>query len=110
MAHSHGNSLWTDVVAPKRWGKAPDLVLSGPNEGQNVGKVVVHSGTIGNVQFSAGRGIPSIALSADTNTVDDKTLNNPNSAIVAKQTVVLLKNYKLRQARANCCQKALPSM
>ena len=80
-----------DVVAPKRWGKAPDLVLSGPNEGQNVGKVVVHSGTIGNVQFSAGRGIPSIALSADTNTVDDKTLNNPNSAIVAKQTVVLLK-------------------
>ncbi|WP_034602738.1 5'/3'-nucleotidase SurE [Acinetobacter sp. NIPH 284] len=90
MATAYG----LDVVAVKQWGKAPDLVLSGPNEGQNVGKVVVHSGTIGNVQFSAGKGIPSIALSADTNTVDDKTLNNANSAIVAKQTVVLLKELQ----------------
>ena len=91
-------------------GKAPDLVLSGPNEGLNVGKVVVHSGTIGNVQFSAGRGIPSIALSADTNTVDDKTLNNPNSAIVAKQTVVLLKELQAKAGKGRCCQKALPLM
>lgn len=66
-----------DIVAKKHWGKLPDLVLSGPNEGQNVGKVVIHSGTIGNVQLSAGRGIPSIALSADTNTVDDKSLKMP---------------------------------
>lgn len=98
--YTHGTPVMAtvyglDVVASKRWGKAPDLVLSGPNEGQNVGKVVVHSGTIGNVQFSAARGIPSIALSADTNTVDDKTLNNPNSAIVAKQTVVLLKEFSV---------------
>jgi 5'-nucleotidase len=40
-------------VAP-RAGKAPDLVLSGPNEGQNVGRVVINSGTIGNAQFAAG--------------------------------------------------------
>lgn len=103
MATAYG----LDVVAVKQWGKAPDLVLSGPNEGQNVGKVVVHSGTIGNVQFSAGKGIPSIALSADTNTVDDKTLNNANSAIVAKQTVVLLKELQSKAGQAPLLPKGI---
>ena len=80
-----------DVLAPARWNKAPDLVLSGPNEGQNVGRVVVSSGTIGNAQFAAGRGIPAIALSAGTDTVDNTGLANPNSAIVAQLSVKLLK-------------------
>ncbi|MER8208571.1 5'/3'-nucleotidase SurE [Acinetobacter baumannii] len=110
--YTHGTPVMAtvyglDVVAPKRWGKAPDLVLSGPNEGQNVGKVVVHSGTIGNVQFSAGRGIPSIALSADTNTVDDKALSNPNSAIVAKQTVVLLKELQAKAGKGQLLPKGI---
>lgn len=96
-----------DVVAKKRWGKAPDLVLSGPNEGQNVGKVVVHSGTIGNVQFTAGRGIPSIALSADTNTVDNETLNNANSKIVAKQTTVLVNKLQSKATSGQLLPKGL---
>lgn len=79
-----------DVLATARWGKAPDLVLSGPNEGQNVGKVVINSGTIGNAQFAAGRGIPAIALSAGTNTVDNKELANANSRVVAQQTLKLI--------------------
>jgi 5'-nucleotidase len=79
-----------DVLAQARWGKAPDLVLSGPNEGQNVGKVVINSGTIGNAQFAAGRGIPAIALSAGTDTVDNTGLANANSATVAKLTVKLI--------------------
>ena len=103
MATAYG----LDVVANKHWGKAPDLVLSGPNEGQNVGRVVVHSGTIGNVQFSAARGIPSIALSADSNTMDDKTLNNPNSVIVAKQTVVLLKELQNKAGQGALLPKGI---
>lgn len=103
MATAYG----LDVVAYKRWGKAPDLVLSGPNEGQNVGKVVVHSGTIGNVQYSAGKGIPSIALSADSNTVDDKTLNNANSVVVAKQVVVLLKELQNKAGQGALLPKGL---
>lgn len=79
-----------DVLAPARWGAAPDLVLSGPNEGQNVGLIVNSSGTVGNVQFAAGRGLPSIALSAGTDTVDNATLADPQSAIVAALTVKLL--------------------
>jgi 5'-nucleotidase len=79
-----------DVLATARWGKAPDLVLSGPNEGQNVGRVVVHSGTIGNAQFAAGRGIPAIALSAGTDTVDNAGLASPASKVVARLTTKLL--------------------
>ncbi|MGY6581760.1 5'/3'-nucleotidase SurE [Klebsiella pneumoniae] len=52
-------------------------------------------------------GIPSIALSADTNTVDDKTLNNPNSAIVAKQTVVLLKELQAKAGKGQLLPKGI---
>jgi 5'/3'-nucleotidase SurE len=87
-----------DVLATARWGKAPDLVLSGPNEGQNVGKVVISSGTIGNAQFAAGRGIPAIALSAGTDTVDNAGLANPASRVVAQLTTKLLTALQVKAA------------
>ncbi len=71
-----------DVEAPRRWGKAPDLVLSGPNEGQNVGSVVITSGTVSNAQYGAIRGIPAIALSAGIETAD-AGLAHPDSARIA---------------------------
>ena len=80
-----------DVVAAARWGKAPDLLLSGPNEGQNLGKIVNSSGTVGNVQFAGGRGIPSIALSAGSDTTDNTNLANPYSQVVAQLTLSLVK-------------------
>jgi 5'-nucleotidase len=80
MALLHG----LDVLAMKRWGRAPDLVLSGPNEGQNVGYVVLTSGTVSNAQFAATRGIPAIALSAGENTRDDPGLANPLSPEIAR--------------------------
>jgi len=79
-----------DVAAKARWGKAPDVLLSGPNEGQNLGSIINSSGTVGNAQFSGSRGIPSIALSADANTTDNTSLANANSAIVAQLSVKLL--------------------
>ncbi len=89
-----------DVLAAARWGKAPDLVLSGPNEGQNVGKLVINSGTIGNAQFAAGRGIPAIALSAGTDTVDNTGLANARSRIVAQLTTKLLTSLQARAGSA----------
>lgn len=80
-----------DVLAVARWGKAPDLVLSGPNEGQNVGKIVNSSGTVGNVQFAGGRGLPSIALSAGSDTTDNVGLANAYSPVVAQLTLKLIK-------------------
>ena len=79
-----------DVAAMARWGRAPDLVLSGPNEGQNVGSIVLTSGTVSNVQVAGSRGLPAIALSAGFATVDDRGLASPGSAKVAHLTIQLL--------------------
>jgi 5'-nucleotidase len=79
-----------DVAAAKRWGRAPDLVLSGPNEGQNIGSIVLTSGTVSNVQVAGSRGIPAVALSAGFATIDDKGLASPQSAKVAQLTSQLV--------------------
>jgi len=78
-----------DVVAMKRWGAAPDLVLSGPNEGQNVGAIVISSGTVSNAQFATLRGLPAIALSAGQNSAGPD-LANAISLVVAEQTADLI--------------------
>ncbi len=85
-----------DVLASGRWGKAPDVVLSGPNEGQNLGAIINASGTVGNAQMAGSRGIPAIALSADADTTDNTSLANPKSAIVAALTVKLLDALKAK--------------
>lgn len=79
-----------DIVGQQRWGKAPDLVLSGPNIGQNVGHIVVSSGTVSNAQYAMMRGIPAIAISAGENTASDAQLANPLSAMVAARSLELI--------------------
>lgn len=86
-----------DVLARQRWGKAPDLILSGPNEGQNVGAIVISSGTVSNAQYGAERGIPSVALSAGTGTTDNQALANPLSRDVARLSINLIRHLE-RQA------------
>ena len=94
-----------DVVAKNKWGKMPDLVISGPNEGQNVGSFNLYSGTIGIVQYAGSRGIPAIAFSAGMNTVANPGLNNPNSTIVANQAVRLVTEIQKNASQG----KLLPS-
>lgn len=79
-----------DVAGQKRWGRKPDLVLSGPNEGQNAGAIILSSGTVSNAQYAAVMGIPAIALSAGLVSTDDQTLDNPLSHTVAKRSVELV--------------------
>jgi 5'-nucleotidase len=85
-----------DVLAAARWGKAPDLVLSGPNEGQNLGYMVLTSGTVSNAQYGMIRGIPSIAVSAGIKTTGDDRLANPASADVARLTLELVRSLEKR--------------
>lgn len=80
-----------DIAGHKRWGRAPDLVLSGPNEGQNAGAIILSSGTIGNTQYAALRGIPAIGLSAGVNSTGNQDLNNPVSRIVAERTLEMVR-------------------
>ena len=91
MATAYG----LDLLAQARWGKNPDLVLSGPNEGRNTGYIVSSSGTVNNVQFAGGRGVPAIALSAghDSSGEKDEAGNyddNPDSSVIANLSVKLL--------------------
>ncbi|MXO65905.1 5'/3'-nucleotidase SurE [Altericroceibacterium endophyticum] len=78
-----------DVLGMERWGGEPDLVLSGPNEGQNVGAIILSSGTVSNAQFAAVRGLPAIALSAGANS-EGADLANPVSVQVAQRAVELV--------------------
>ncbi|MFM7348976.1 MAG: 5'/3'-nucleotidase SurE [Erythrobacter sp.] len=84
-----------DVVAKARWGKAPDLVLSGPNEGQNVGAIILSSGTVSAAQVAAMRGIPAVALSAGSNTVG-ANLANPLSHEVARRAAELVASLEAK--------------
>ncbi len=51
-------------VAVDEMGMTPDVVVSGINEGQNIGPLVDVSGTIGAARAAVARGIPALALSA----------------------------------------------
>ncbi len=84
-----------DVVGKARWGKAPDLVLSGPNEGQNVGAIILSSGTVSAAQYAAVMGIPAIALSAGANS-EAASLDNPVSDAVAQRSVELIAHLEAR--------------
>lgn len=78
-----------DILAQERWAAEPDIVLSGPNEGQNLGAIILSSGTVSAAQFAAVKGLPAIALSAGPAT-EDADLANPASAKVAKFTADLV--------------------
>lgn len=84
-----------EVVAKARWGKAPDLVLSGPNEGQNVGAIILSSGTVSAAQYAAVMGIPAIALSAGANS-EAASLENPVSDAVAQRSRELVEHLEAR--------------
>ncbi|KAJ9112729.1 hypothetical protein QFC22_006231 [Naganishia vaughanmartiniae] len=59
--------------------KAVDLVVSGPNEGSNLGPLVFTlSGTLGAAYVAVGRGIPAVAFSAGNSTKRSYKDWNPN--------------------------------
>ncbi len=59
-----GAVLYGLELAQASWGKAPDVVLSGPNDGNNLGTTTIHSGTVGATVTALSMGVPAIALSA----------------------------------------------
>ncbi|WP_264923528.1 5'/3'-nucleotidase SurE [Vibrio gangliei] len=72
-----------DQAAQQVWGQEPDLVISGPNEGNDLGYMNNNSGTLGATMIALSRGIPAIVVSADQVTASD----DQQSKLVA-QTVV----------------------
>lgn len=74
-------------------GKKPDLVLSGPNVGANIGPQAMFSGTFNAARWAAGHGIPAIATSVygdkDRHGYSELTPSDP-SFIYAKVVVRLV--------------------
>jgi 5'-nucleotidase len=56
-----------DVLSKQLFGGKPDLVVGGPNIGQNLGFIVPVSGTVAYAISGINKGIPAIAFSADSN-------------------------------------------
>ncbi|WP_433613913.1 5'/3'-nucleotidase SurE [Dactylosporangium sp. CA-139114] len=50
------------------FGPAPDILLSGINQGANVGHAILHSGTVGAALTAANEGIRALAVSLDVPT------------------------------------------
>jgi 5'-nucleotidase len=48
------------------FGERPDMMLSGVNRGANIGRAVLHSGTVGAASTAAVNGVRSMAVSLDT--------------------------------------------
>jgi 5'/3'-nucleotidase SurE len=61
-------------------GTPPDLVISGMNSGQNVGRAVNHSGTVSAAVTAAEEGVPAIAVSIGLNFQDVGTGFSQTSA------------------------------
>ncbi|KAI0085583.1 sure-like protein [Irpex rosettiformis] len=90
------------TLGPKFFGGPPQLVVAGPNVGNNLGTVVLNSGTVGAACEAAKEGIPSIAFSGQSNSqVSFTTLeSDPNSlatiaALVNSQLTVKFVNALL---------------
>ncbi|KAF8658430.1 hypothetical protein AX16_001981 [Volvariella volvacea WC 439] len=69
------------TLAPKLFGGPPQFVVAGNNIGNNLGSVVLISGTMGAATEAALEGIPSVAFSgASGSQVSFTTLNNTAAA------------------------------
>ena len=71
-----------DVLASKVFAGRPDLVISGPNEGNNLGVLTPHSGTLGATVAALNKGLPAVAVSAAN--------GDPEAAVVVANLVVKL--------------------
>lgn len=63
--------------------EAPDLLISGINYGENLGSGITGSGTVGAALESASLGIPSIAISKQTDVSSHHTYTEQNWAVTA---------------------------
>jgi 5'-nucleotidase len=72
------------------FGRQPDVLLSGINRGANVGRAVLHSGTVGAALTASIRGVRALAVSLDVGLGTDVVYHWDSAAIVARQAIDLL--------------------
>jgi 5'-nucleotidase len=89
-----------DVKAPKAFGGLPELVISGPNEGNNTGLINASSGTVNNVYYGINRGLPTMGVSDRVTTQSEFTALTPTSrAFEVAEIVVGIVDTLVRNQR-----------
>ncbi|KAK0463064.1 sure-like protein [Desarmillaria tabescens] len=99
------------TLAPQFFdGSAPDFVVSGPNVGNNLGPVILNSGTVGAACEAALEGIPSVAFSANTGSqISYTTLeSDPNSTNTLAALTYAQLSVKFVQALTSAKGTILP--
>jgi 5'-nucleotidase len=71
-------------------GVKPDIVLSGINRGANVGRAVVHSGTVGAALTAAVNGVRSMAVSLDVGLTEEPGRHWQTAANVVRELLPVL--------------------
>ncbi|MBW0548087.1 hypothetical protein O181_087802 [Austropuccinia psidii MF-1] len=81
-----------DTLSPRFYAQQPDIVVSGPNVGENVSLQKYFSGTLGAALYASERGLPSIAISTDDHHRHsfEKLTSSDSSYIYAKVTIRIL--------------------
>ena len=79
--------------------KLPDMIVSGINEGVNVGENVFYSGTVSAAMEGCYLGVASVAISLDKTKQD--LMHYPSAAKVAKHFVQILKDRPLSETVLN---------
>ncbi|KAI0332087.1 5'/3'-nucleotidase sure [Cubamyces sp. BRFM 1775] len=99
-----------DILAPIHFGSNPiDLVVSGPNEGQNNGPFVFTlSGTVGATYTAVERGIPAVAFSAGNSTHRSYTTNTGDASDPANLAAKVVVNIvRALSSNVNVSQERL---
>ena len=102
-----------DIAAQARWGKSPDLVISGPNFGNNTGAISNASGTVNAALMALNRGLPAIAVSAAEPLAYRSLRAGPRDsdrelATIVLRVVATLERNRARLAHAHSQPPLLP--
>lgn len=97
-----------DVKAAKKFGGAPDLLISGPNEGNNTGHITVSSGTVNNLFYGINRNIPSIAVSDAASSYVEYTALTPAHRAYEVADIVVKLVQSLVENKAKAGGKLIP--
>ncbi|SDM60808.1 5'/3'-nucleotidase SurE [Allokutzneria albata] len=80
------------LAAQGAFGAKPDLVLSGINRGANVGRAVLHSGTVGATLTASINDLRGLAVSLDVGLAGSEQPHWESAAGIVEQAVELLRN------------------
>jgi 5'-nucleotidase len=86
-----------DVLVPALWESNVDLLISGPNEGINVGFAVQNSGTVNAAMVAISRGLPAIAVSAHAITETDEGESHKVASFVLELIAKLQKSRSSKE-------------